>query len=123
MSASSSPAAAKRMQLQVQSIRGEVARLRASIPGLEAKLSPLTRAVEVLLNTKGALTGPAPGLSGDEVVRTFVRANGALYGLLSGLERRGDDALHVDRAGRRRWSSHPASSTAGASTQRSRPGR
>jgi hypothetical protein len=44
-------------------------------------MSPLTGAVEVLRNTRGALSGPAPGRSGEEIVRSFVRANGAVYGL------------------------------------------
>ncbi len=72
---------AKRAQAQAQSIQGEVARLKAAVPGLDAKLSPLTGAVEVLRNTRGSLSAPAPGLSGVEIVRTFVGANGALYGL------------------------------------------
>jgi subtilisin-like proprotein convertase family protein len=71
----------KRTQLQVQAIRSEVARLRTNLPGVDARISPLTGAVEVLRNTRGALSGPAPGRSGEEVVRDFVRANGAVFGL------------------------------------------
>jgi subtilisin-like proprotein convertase family protein len=79
--ASNAPAVTKRAQLQAQTIQAEVSRLRATVPGLDARLSPLTGAVEVLRNTKGALSGPAPGSPGAEIVRSFVRANGGLYGL------------------------------------------
>ncbi len=72
---------AKRTQAQAQAIQTEVTRLRASLPGVNAKMSPLTGAVEVLRNTRGALSSPAPGLSGDEIVRSFVRAQSGLYGL------------------------------------------
>jgi subtilisin-like proprotein convertase family protein len=71
----------KRAQAQTQTVQTEVKRLRSSLPGVDAKMSPLTGAVEVLRNTRGALSGPAPGQSGEEVVRSFVRANGGLYGL------------------------------------------
>jgi subtilisin-like proprotein convertase family protein len=72
---------AKRTQAQVQALQTEVARLRVSLPGVDAKMSPLTGAVEVLRNKSGALSAPAPGLSGDEIVRSFVRAQSGLYGL------------------------------------------
>lgn len=83
MIGANAPAIATRAQSQVTVIQRELARIRAGLPGVDAKMSPLTGAVEVLRNTRGALSGPARGLSGNEIVRSFVQANGALYGLSS----------------------------------------
>ncbi|MET0647513.1 MAG: M36 family metallopeptidase, partial [Pyrinomonadaceae bacterium] len=78
---SSAAAVSKRTQLQAQAIQSEVVRLRASLPGVDARMSPLTGAVEVLRNTRGALSGPAPSSRGEEIVRSFVRTNSGVYGL------------------------------------------
>src|ERR1044072_9040870 len=54
--------------------------LRTRVPDAEAKLSPLTGALEVLRGSR-PLTDAAPGQSGEEIVRGFLRENKALYGL------------------------------------------
>jgi subtilisin-like proprotein convertase family protein len=74
-------AAAKQSRAQALAIQSEVSRAKASLPGLDVRMSPLTGAPEVLRNTRGALSGPAPGVPGDEIVRSFVVTNGRLYGL------------------------------------------
>lgn len=81
MIGTNAPAVTSRAQAQATTIQKELARLRAGLPGVDAKISPLTVAVEVLRNTRGSLSGPAPGQSGVDIVRAFVKANGALYGL------------------------------------------
>jgi subtilisin-like proprotein convertase family protein len=58
-----------------------LAALRASVPGAEVTTSPLTEAAEVVRNPGGALTGPAPGRPGIDIVREFLTARTALYGL------------------------------------------
>ena len=54
-----------RAQSQATVIQRELARLKAGLPGVDAKMSPLTGAVEVLRNTRGSLSGPARGVSGS----------------------------------------------------------
>ncbi len=79
--ARTSPAASVKLaQTQAVAIQKGLARLKADVPGLEAKISPLTGAVE-LLRSSGALTGAAAGRSGEDIVRGFLTDNSALYGL------------------------------------------
>jgi len=78
----SAAASIKRAQTQAAAIQKGVARLKAIVPGVEAKISPLTGALE-LLRSSGSLTGPAIGRSGVDIVREFVSENSALYGLSS----------------------------------------
>lgn len=66
---------------QIQALRQGVARLRAVSPGAEVSFSPLSGAAEVVRNPLGALTGPAPGRPGVDIVRDFLHANADLYGL------------------------------------------
>lgn len=83
MIGTNAPTIERRAQSQATAIQTELSRLRAGLPGVDAKMSPLTGAVEVLRNTRGALSGPAPGQSGVDIVRSFVKANATLYGLSS----------------------------------------
>lgn len=75
-----SAAIVKQVQARKQAVTQGLSRLRSNSRGVEARLSPLTGAVEVLRSTTGALTGAAPG-SGDGIVRAFIRDNSDLYGL------------------------------------------
>jgi subtilisin-like proprotein convertase family protein len=74
------PGVLRRAQEHSDAAAKALTKLQASAPGLNAKASPLTGAVEVLRNTTGALTGPNSG-SGADVVRRFVTDNAAVYGL------------------------------------------
>lgn len=67
---------------QVNTIDRGLKTLKLRVPDAEAKLSPLTGALE-LLRSPGTLSGPAPGQSGEAIVRGFVRDNKSLYGLSS----------------------------------------
>src|SRR5262249_24525866 len=58
-------------------------RLRSYSRGTQVKPSALTGAVEVLRSTTGALSAPAPGRDGIDIVRGFISANSDLYGLSS----------------------------------------
>lgn len=57
-----------------------LASLKAAVAGAEATLSSATGSVEVVSATH-ALTDAAPGKSGFDIVRDFLTANAALYGL------------------------------------------
>jgi subtilisin-like proprotein convertase family protein len=59
-----------------------VASLKAAKPDAEAKVSALTGAAEVVRSSR-ALTGPAPGRAGVEIIRGFIEDNSDLYGLSS----------------------------------------
>ncbi len=61
-------------------IEGSFAELKANNPRAEMKPSILTGAVEILDSPDG-LTKAAPGRTGEEIVREFIDANKALYGL------------------------------------------
>ena len=67
---------------QVNTIDRGLKTLKIRVPGAEAKLSPLTGALE-LLRSPGTLSGPKRGQSGEAIVRGFVRDNKDLYGLSS----------------------------------------
>lgn len=73
----------QRLATRKTSVEQGLTRLRTVSRGTQAKASSLTGAVEVLRSTTGALSGPAPGRNGVDVVRNFITANGDLYGLSS----------------------------------------
>ena len=75
---------------QLEGMRQGFARLQAAAPGSTARFSPITAAPEIVSAQKGPLSAPAPGRSGIDVVRDFLRTNSALYGLSS----EQIDALH-----------------------------
>ncbi|MEO6193364.1 MAG: IPTL-CTERM sorting domain-containing protein [Thermoanaerobaculia bacterium] len=66
---------------QAAEITAAAAKLKRSLPGLEVKLSSDTGAPAAVVNKRGALTGAAPGLSSEAIVRDFLLRNGNLYGL------------------------------------------
>src|SRR6185503_15630159 len=75
------PGVVSRFQAHKALVVEGLTRLKANAPFAEAKLNSLTGAVEVLRSNKGALTGPAPNRSGDDIVRSFISENRAIYGL------------------------------------------
>ena len=81
MIAANSAAIVKQVQARKQAVEQGLSRLRTNSRGVEARLSPLTGAVEVLRSTTGALSGAAPGRTGEEIVLAFIRDNSGLYGL------------------------------------------
>jgi uncharacterized repeat protein (TIGR01451 family) len=66
---------------QVKAMRDALAGLQKTAPGATAHFSLFTAAPEVVSGDKGPLSAPAPGKPGIDVVRAFLRANAALYGL------------------------------------------
>lgn len=64
------------------SLQKGLANLKSTNPDAEAKVSPLTGAAEVVRSSR-ALTGPAPGRDGVEIIREFIEDNSDLYGLSS----------------------------------------
>ena len=81
MVAPNSASIVKQVQARKQAVAQGLSRLRIDSRGVEARLSPLTGAVEVLRSTTGALSEAAPGRNGDGIVLTFIRDNSGLYGL------------------------------------------
>jgi uncharacterized repeat protein (TIGR01451 family) len=75
---------------QIQTMKRGLDQLRKTAPGASVRFSELTAAPEIVSGDKGALSAPAPGRPGIDVVRDFLRANHALYGLTAGEI----DALH-----------------------------
>ncbi|HEV8580508.1 MAG TPA: M36 family metallopeptidase [Thermoanaerobaculia bacterium] len=75
---------------QIKTMRQALERLQETAPGAAARFSPLTAAPEMVSGDRVALTAPAPDRSGIDVVRDFLRANHALYGLTEA----DVDALH-----------------------------
>jgi uncharacterized repeat protein (TIGR01451 family) len=73
---------AQQARTQALDIEKGISRLRATVPGLDARVSPLTGAVEVLRSNSGALSKQAPGQSGSDIVRSFIQSNSAVYGLV-----------------------------------------
>jgi hypothetical protein len=73
----------QRLQARKAAVDQGLARLRQLSRGAQAKSSPVTGAVEILRSTTGALSGPAPGRNGQDVVRSFINANSDIYGLSS----------------------------------------
>jgi subtilisin-like proprotein convertase family protein len=72
---------AKQARTQGLTIQKGISSLKARNPGVEAKGSPLTGAVEVLRSRTGALTDASPGNTGDAIVRSFIQDNSSVYGL------------------------------------------
>ncbi|HEV7517800.1 MAG TPA: IPTL-CTERM sorting domain-containing protein [Thermoanaerobaculia bacterium] len=70
-----------RAATQIQALGKAAAQLKTASPGAEVRFSPLFGAAEIVRNNRGALTGPAPGRAGKDIVLDFLRANAALYGL------------------------------------------
>src|SRR6185295_2476595 len=66
---------ALRAQSHVLSISKGLSQLKSASAGVDAKLSVLTGAVEVLRSKTGPLTGPAFGRTGDDIVRSFISDN------------------------------------------------
>ncbi len=66
---------------QARSMGAALAHLRQTAPGATAQLSAGTAAPEVVARRGGALSGPASGRLGIDIVRDFLRANADLYGL------------------------------------------
>src|SRR5215210_3635540 len=75
---------------QVKTMRRALERLRKTAPGASARFSPITAAPEMVSGDRGPLSAPASGRPGIDIVRDFLRANSALYGL-TGAD---VDALH-----------------------------
>jgi hypothetical protein len=63
-----------------QNMAKGIAQLKARVPGVDVTVSPITGAAEVL-SAAGALTAAVPNRSGFDIVKDFLRANAALYGL------------------------------------------
>lgn len=70
-----------RLQARKTAVEQGLTRLRTFSRGVQAKASPLTGAVEILRSTTGALSGPAAGRNGQDIVRSFINANSDIYGL------------------------------------------
>ena len=83
IAAANASSISQRLQARKTSVEQGLARLRTFSRGAQAKSSPLTGAVEVLRSTTGALSGPAPGRNGADIVRSFITANSDVYGLSS----------------------------------------
>lgn len=71
----------RQSQDKANSIRQAMSKLRADVPGARVQFSPTLGVAEVVRSNSGALTSPAPGRNGIEIVRDFLRENAALYGL------------------------------------------
>jgi uncharacterized repeat protein (TIGR01451 family) len=70
-----------RAAAQIRALQAGAAQLKTVSPGAEVRFSPLFGAAEIVRNNQGALTGPAPGRAGKDIVLDFLRAHTALYGL------------------------------------------
>jgi len=70
-----------RAAAQIKALQQGAAKLKVTSPGADVRFSPLFGAAEVVRNTHGALTGPAPGKAGQAIVLDFLTANAGLYGL------------------------------------------
>lgn len=73
-------AALPKTRAKIASLRGSADELRARIPNVDVKMSPLTGAAEVVSSRTGALTGEDPR-PGWDIVRDFLRANARVYGI------------------------------------------
>jgi uncharacterized repeat protein (TIGR01451 family) len=73
---------AEAAQLQSASIVSAVTTLRATVPGLDVKMSGYTGAPEAFRNARGALTA-ASGASRESIVRGFLNSRGSIFGLSS----------------------------------------
>ncbi len=68
---------------QVRTMKQALERLRVQAPGANARFSEITAAPEIVSGERRALSAPAPGRPGIDIVRDFLRTNRALYGLTS----------------------------------------
>ncbi|HEX9942163.1 MAG TPA: M36 family metallopeptidase [Thermoanaerobaculia bacterium] len=75
---------------QIKTMRRALERLQKTAPGASARFSPITAAPEMVSGDRAPLSAPASGRLGIDIVRDFLRANSALYGL-TGAD---VDALH-----------------------------
>src|SRR5436305_4294447 len=66
---------------QIKSMQKALKSLQTTSPGATARFSPVTAAPEIVSGNRGALTAAAPGRPGIDVVRDYLKANSALYGL------------------------------------------
>lgn len=75
---------------QIKTMRQALEGLRKTAPSASARFSPITAAPEMVSGDREPLSAPDSGRPGIDIVRDFLRANSALYGLT------GDDidALH-----------------------------
>lgn len=76
----SAAAVGKAKQSLGASVAKAVGQFTAGLPGAEVKLSPETGAVE-MVSAATALTDAAPGRASFDIVKDFLTANAALYGL------------------------------------------
>jgi subtilisin-like proprotein convertase family protein len=81
-------ALSRRQAAIAQTLSNGVWRLKTTVPGTEVTISPITGSAEVV-SAAGGLTPPAPNRSAFEIVKDFVQANAALYGLTP------DDIAHL----------------------------
>ncbi|MEO8503430.1 MAG: M36 family metallopeptidase [Acidobacteriota bacterium] len=72
-----------RAKTTAASVVAAIASRQLSMPGLDVRLSNLTGAPSTVSNKQGALTGPS-GAGSEQIVRQFLSANRAIYGLTSG---------------------------------------
>lgn len=78
----SSAVISEQARQQVDEVKQGFEVLRSRAPDAEITMSPLTASVELVRGPQ-PLSAPAPGLSGETIVRDFLRANQRLYGLTS----------------------------------------
>ncbi|HSS49189.1 MAG TPA: M36 family metallopeptidase, partial [Thermoanaerobaculia bacterium] len=69
------------LRVQIKDMQSALAALQGSAPGATVHFSPVTVAPEMVASERGALSAAAPGQSGFDIVRAFLHANRALYGL------------------------------------------
>jgi hypothetical protein len=67
--------------VRAKTIQTSLTQLRVAAPGAEVTATPLTGGVEVVKNDRGALTAPAPGRAGLDIVLDFLRTHPDVYGL------------------------------------------
>src|SRR5215216_3863241 len=75
---------------QIKTMRRALKHLQKTAPGASARFSPITAAPEMVSGDREPLSAPVSGRPGIDIVRDFLRANSALYGL-TGAD---IDALH-----------------------------
>jgi len=68
------------LKAQIKEMQSALAKLQVASPGATARFSPVTVAPEIVAGERGPLSVAAAG-SGFDVVRAFLHANHALYGL------------------------------------------
>jgi uncharacterized repeat protein (TIGR01451 family) len=78
------------LRVQIQTMQSALGTLRTAAPGATVRFSPVTVAPEIVAGERGPLSAAAPGRSGFDIVKSFLHANSALYGLADA----DIDALH-----------------------------